>query len=150
VSRLGSQAALSGSAGEGGEAQRLMSYQQRRITMANRKLILGSTILLIASVVALRSTSTAAPPAERKRVAFLDRLKVGQAVALTDKDGRYEIGVFPPELHPATQSSRTLRNTSSSAMSAKSRTRSSRSTRLSRSRSCEYQVSDERTDVLRL
>jgi hypothetical protein len=69
--------------------------------MPNRKLILGLTILLVASVVALRSISTAAPPSEQKRVAFLDRLKVGQAVALTDnKDGRYEIGVFPPELHP--------------------------------------------------
>ena len=37
---------------------------------------------------------------EQKKVAFLDRLKVGQAVALTDKDGRYEIGVLPPEMHP--------------------------------------------------
>ena len=64
------------------------------------KTIFLSTILLLASVVAFRSTGIAAPPVEQKRMAFLDRLKVGQAVALTDQDGRYEIGVFPPELHP--------------------------------------------------
>jgi hypothetical protein len=68
--------------------------------MPNRKLILGLTILLVALVVALWSSGIAAPPAEQKKAAFLDRLKVGQAVALTDKDGRYEIGVFPPELQP--------------------------------------------------
>jgi hypothetical protein len=68
--------------------------------MPKRRILGCLTILLVASTVALRSSSTAAPPAEQKKVAFLDRLKVGQAVALTDKDGRYEIGVFPPELHP--------------------------------------------------
>jgi hypothetical protein len=68
--------------------------------MPNRKLILGLTILLVAIIVALRSTGTAAPLVDQKKAAFLDRLKVGQAVALTDKDGRYEIGVFPPELQP--------------------------------------------------
>jgi hypothetical protein len=67
--------------------------------MPNKKWILGTTILLVAFVV-LPSIDSAAPPAEQKRATFLDRLKVGQAVALTDKDGRYEIGVFPPELHP--------------------------------------------------
>jgi hypothetical protein len=64
------------------------------------KTLLVSTILLLASVIAFRSTGIAAPPAEQKRVAFFDRLKVGQAVALTDKDGRYEIGVLPPEMRP--------------------------------------------------
>jgi hypothetical protein len=78
----------------------LAVWTQRRITMPNRKLILGLMILLVAFVVAGRSSGTAAPPAEQKRIAFLDRLKVGQAVALTDKDGRFEIGVFPPALQP--------------------------------------------------
>lgn len=64
------------------------------------KTICLSTILLLASIIALRSTGIAAPPIEQKKVAFLNRLKVGQAVALTDKDGRFEIGVLPPEMHP--------------------------------------------------
>ena len=68
--------------------------------MPHRKPLLGLTALLVAVVTALHSLGTAAPPAEQKRIALLDRLKVGQAVAVADKDGRYEIGVFPPELHP--------------------------------------------------
>ena len=58
------------------------------------------TILLVASVVAVRSSSNAAPPAEQKAASFLDRLKVGQTVALTEKGGGFEIGIFPKEIQP--------------------------------------------------
>ena len=47
-----------------------------------------------------------------------------------------------------TQSSRSLRITSSCVISAISRIRSSRSTRSSRSKSCDFPASDERADVL--
>jgi hypothetical protein len=68
--------------------------------MMMNKTLFFLTIFLVASVIAFRSTGIAAPPAEQKRGAFFDRFKVGQAVALTDKDGRYEIGTFPPEMRP--------------------------------------------------
>ena len=68
--------------------------------MLNRKTILCPIILLACAIVAARSIGTAAPPAERKEITFLEHLKPGQAVALTEKDGRYEIGVFPPSYQP--------------------------------------------------
>jgi hypothetical protein len=68
--------------------------------MFNGKTILGLTILLASAIVAARSVITAAPPAERKEITFLDHLKTGQAVSLTEKDGRYEISVFPPAYQP--------------------------------------------------
>ena len=62
------------------------------------------TIILLAalasSVVATRSIGTAAPPVERAVSTFLEHLTPGQAVSLTEKDGRYEIGVFPPYMRP--------------------------------------------------
>lgn len=64
------------------------------------KTLLCLTVLFFASVVALRSIGIAAPLAEQKHVAFLDRLNAGQAVSLTDQDGRYEIGVFPKGIQP--------------------------------------------------
>lgn len=58
------------------------------------------TLLILASLIALRSIGTAAPLTEQKHVAFLDRLKVGQAVSLTDQGSRYEISALPPQFHP--------------------------------------------------
>jgi hypothetical protein len=81
-------------------AQELMSFKHGNNTMASRKLILGQTISLIVLAVAVHSTSTAAPPEEQKRIAFLDRLKVGQAVGLTEKDSRYEVSLLPPDIRP--------------------------------------------------
>ena len=54
---------------------------------------------LVIALCAAMSIGTAAPPAERKAT-FLEQLKPGQAVSLTEKDGRYEIGVFPPAYQP--------------------------------------------------
>jgi hypothetical protein len=77
-----------------------MSYKKRNNTMPNRKLVLGLTISLVVLAIALRSNGTAAPPEEQKKVAFLDRLKVGQAVGLAEKDGRYEVSLLPPDFRP--------------------------------------------------
>ena len=46
--------------------------------------------------------SFGAPPAEERaaKATFLERLKPGQAVSLTEKDGRYEIGMFPENFRP--------------------------------------------------
>ena len=40
---------------------------------------------------------------DRNHTTFLDHLRPGQAVSLTDKDGRYEIGAFPPGIQPLGQ-----------------------------------------------
>ncbi len=68
--------------------------------MLDRRTILCLTILLAGAIVAARSIGTAAPPADRKGIPFLEHLKPGQAVSLAEKDGRYEIGVFPPAYQP--------------------------------------------------
>ena len=68
--------------------------------MLNRRTILCLTILLASFIVAARTIGTAAPTAERRETTFLEHLKPGQAVSLTEKDGRYEIGVFPPAYQP--------------------------------------------------
>ncbi|MGD0900313.1 MAG: hypothetical protein ABR915_20975 [Thermoguttaceae bacterium] len=46
--------------------------------------------------------SFGAPPTEERaaRATFLERLKPGQSVTLTDKDGRYEIGMFAESIGP--------------------------------------------------
>ena len=67
--------------------------------MPNQRTVLCLTILLASAIVAAMSIGTAAPPAEHKAT-FLEYLKPGQAVSLTEKDGRYEIGVFPPAYQP--------------------------------------------------
>jgi len=68
--------------------------------MPNRKTILCLTILLASSLAVARTVITADPTAERKETPFLEHLKPGQAVSLTEKDGKYEIGVFPPAYQP--------------------------------------------------
>jgi len=68
--------------------------------MLNRKTIYCLVALLIVVILAARSATTAAPPAEQKAMTFLDNLKLGRAVSLTEKDGRYEIGLFPPTFQP--------------------------------------------------
>jgi hypothetical protein len=77
-----------------------MSFKQSNDTMPNRKLVVGLSISLFILAVAMRSTGTAATPDQQKRVAFLDRLKVGQAVGLAEKDGRYEVSLLPPDFRP--------------------------------------------------
>jgi hypothetical protein len=79
---------------------RLMSHRQRRITMPKRILILGVTALFAASVVAEWSTGTAAAPVDQKKLSFLDRLKVGRPVSLTEAGGHYELTLLPEKLQP--------------------------------------------------
>lgn len=68
--------------------------------MLNRRTISCLSALLIAVALVARSIGTAAPPAERKVMTFLERLKPGQPVSLTERDGRFEIGLFPPSFQP--------------------------------------------------
>jgi hypothetical protein len=68
--------------------------------MPSRRRFLCLTILLAGSVVIARAVIMAASPTEQKQATFLEHLKPGQAVSLTDKEGRYEIGVFPPAYQP--------------------------------------------------
>ncbi len=68
--------------------------------MPNRRTIFCLTILFVGAIVAARSIGTTAPPAERTETTFLAHLKPGQPVALTEEDGRYEIGVFPQAYQP--------------------------------------------------
>jgi len=68
--------------------------------MPNQRTIFCLTILLASVIVAMRAIGTASPPAEHTAPTFLEHLKPGQAVSLTERDGRYEIGVFPPAYQP--------------------------------------------------
>ncbi len=68
--------------------------------MLDRKTIFYLTILLASCFLAARSMTTAAPPAEQKVKTFLDHLKPGRAVSLTEMGGRFEIGLFPPNFQP--------------------------------------------------
>jgi len=64
--------------------------------MSNRVFCLA--VLLVAGIIA--AWSVGAPPAEQNATVFLDHLKVGQPVSVTEKDGRFEIGVYPPTYRP--------------------------------------------------
>ena len=68
--------------------------------MLDRITIFCLTILLAGSIVMAMSIGTAAPPAERKETTFLEHLTPGRAVSLTEKDGRYEVGLFPENFRP--------------------------------------------------
>lgn len=61
-----------------------------------KKSIFRLTCLVLA-LIAARSTFGAETPAEQKGVTFLSKLKPDQPVSLTEKDGRYEIGIFDNE-----------------------------------------------------
>jgi hypothetical protein len=73
-----------------------MSFWKRNNTMSNRVFCLA--VLLVAGIIA--AWSVGAPPAEQNATVFLDHLKVGQPVSVTEKDGRFEIGVYPPTYRP--------------------------------------------------
>ncbi len=74
--------------------------------MLNRRTVLCLTLLLAGCIVAARSVITAAPPIEVEKnepspkTTFLEHLKPGRAVSLTEKDGRYEIGLYPETFRP--------------------------------------------------
>jgi hypothetical protein len=68
--------------------------------MPKSKTISYLTILLVASVVAVRSSSNAAPPTDQKKLSFLDRLKGGRPVSLTESGGHYELTLLPENLRP--------------------------------------------------
>jgi hypothetical protein len=68
--------------------------------MMKRVSTLWLAMLAVIGIMAL--CSFGAPPAEERavRATFLERLKPGQPVFLTEKYGRYEIGVFPENFRP--------------------------------------------------
>ena len=68
--------------------------------MFKRRTIFCLACLIASAIATAMSVTTAAPPVERTVSTFLEHLKPGQAVSLTEKDGRYEIGVFPPYMRP--------------------------------------------------
>ena len=70
--------------------------------MLCRRTLLCLTIFLGSSFIAATTIITA-PPAERKETRFLENLTPGQTVSLSEKDGGYEIGVFPPAYQPLGQ-----------------------------------------------
>ena len=63
-------------------------------------------LMLAASVIAVAAV-LGHPNDDQNRTTktvFLDRLKPGQAVVLNDKQGCYEIGIFPKEIQPLSHS----------------------------------------------
>ena len=67
--------------------------------MFDRRAIILLMALATAVTIAALPSSTAAPQ-EHKTLTFLEHLKPGQPVAFSEKDGRYEIGVFPENFRP--------------------------------------------------
>jgi hypothetical protein len=59
---------------------------------------------VVIAVAVLRSFAALPLEAERNntppKITFLERIKLGQSVTITDKDGRYEIGMFENMSNP--------------------------------------------------
>ena len=64
-------------------------------------------MIAFAGGIAFRSSGTIAVGAEKEasaKTAFLDRLKVGDAIAVEEKQGRYQLGIFPKTFRPLSHS----------------------------------------------
>ena len=67
-----------------------------------KRTIIPMLAAIILAVVAIHYSGAAHPVAEEKatKTSFLAHLKPGQPVSLTEKDGRYEIGLYPLTYQP--------------------------------------------------